>query len=165
MSATKTSIRLRTSDYFPKTVRAIGTLFCVFGLAMIWTAPIIGALFLFITAVTFTTHYGFEINTRPNSFREYVWVLSWKDGKVAPFKSIEFLFLQEGKHTFLTYGLKEKTLPAYEAYIKFEGRNEVHFLTDTNKERLISKIKPISEFISVEIMDYTSGEPVTLFTP
>jgi hypothetical protein len=161
----KDIIRLRMAPYFPKTVRAIGVVFCIFGLAMIWTSPIIGLLFLFITAVTLTTHYGFEINIKPNSFREYVWVLGWRDGKMAPFKAIEFLFIQEGKFTFLTYGLREKTLPANEAYVKFEGRNEVHFLTDTNKERLLNRIKPVSEFLSVEVKDYTEGNPVVVFTP
>ena len=165
MLATKTTIRFKTSDYFPKTVRAIGALFCIFGLAMIWTVPVIGLLFLFITAVTFTTHYGFEVNTRPNSFREYVWVLNWKDGRAAPFNAIEFLFIQPGQHTFLTYGLREKTLPAFEGYVKFEGRNEVHFITDTNKERLITRMKPLSRFISVEIKDYSDGQPETVFVP
>ena len=165
MPKEKLSLRIKTSNYFPKTVRAIGALFCIFGLAMIWTVPVIGLLFLFITAVTFTTHYGFELNTKPNSFREYVWVLGWKDGKTAPFKSIEFLFIQKGQHTFLTYTLKERTLPAFEAYVKFEGRNEVHFLTDTDKERLINKMKPVSQFVSVEIKDYSDGQPVTVFTP
>ena len=165
MPSSKNFIRLKTSDYFPKTVRAIGVLFSIFGLTMIWTVPVIGLLFLFITAVTFTTHYGFEINTNPNSFREYVWVLNWKDGKTAPFKSIEFLFIQPGKHTFLTYGLKEKILPAFEGYVKFEGRNEVHFLTDISKERLILKMKPLSQFLSVDIRDYSEGQPTTVYTP
>jgi hypothetical protein len=158
-------IRIRNTPYFPKTVRAIGVVFCIFGLAMIWTSPIIGLLFLFITAVTLTTHYGFEIRINPNSFREYVWVLGWRDGKVVPFKSIEFLFIQEGKFTFLTYGLKERTLPASEGYVKFEGRNEVQFLMDTDKERLVQRIKPVSEFLSVDIKDYSEGPPVIVFTP
>ena len=165
MPKARTITRIKTSNYFPKTVRAIGALFCIFGLAMVWTSPIIGLLFLFITAVTISTHYGFELNTKPNSFREYVWVLGWKNGKVEPFKSIEFLFIQQGKFTFLTYGLKEKTLPAFEAYVKFEARNEVHFLTDTIKERLINKIIPIAQFINVEIKDYSDGLPETIFTP
>ena len=165
MPKKKNFIRLKASNYFPKTVRAIGALFCIFGLAMVWTSPIIGLLFLFITAVTITTHYGFEVNTAPNSFREYVWVLGWKDGKVAPFKSIEFLFIQQGQYTFLTIGLKEKTLPAYEAYVKFEARNEVHFLTDTSKERLIGKIMAVAQFIQVEIKDYSAGQPIIVFTP
>lgn len=165
MAKTKDYIRLKSSSYFPKTVRVIGVLFSIFGLAMIWTSPVIGLLFLFITAVTFTTHYGFEINTKPNSFREFVWVLGWRDGKVAPYKSIEFLFIQKGKHTFLTYGLRERTLPAFEAYVKFEARNEVHFLTDINKEKLISKITLIAEFLSVEIRDYSDGNPITIYVP
>lgn len=165
MPNVKTFIRIKSSNYFPKTVRAIGALFCIFGLAMIWTSPIIGLLFLFITAVTITTHYGFEVNTQPTSFREYVWVLGWKDGKIASFKSIEFLFIQPGNFTFLTYSLKEKTLPAFEAYVKFEDRNEVHFLTDTKKDRLLTKITPLAQLTNVEIRDYSDGKPVTVFAP
>lgn len=165
MAKDKGYIRLKSSNYFPKTVRVIGVLFCIFGLAMIWTSPVIGLLFLFITAVTFTTHYGFEINTKPNSFREYVWVLGWRDGKISPFKAIEFLFIQRGNHTFLTFGLRERTSPAFEAYVKFEGRNEVHFLTEVDKDKLISKIITLAKFLSVEIKDYSDGNPVTIYTP
>jgi len=161
----KNFIRIKTVPYFPKTVRAIGMVFCIFGLAMIWRSPVIGLLFLFIAAVTLTTHYGFEININPNSFREYVWVLGWKDGQLAPFKAIEFLFVQGGTYTFLTYGLQEKTLPASEAYLKFEGRNEVQFLVDTDKERLVMRMKPISEFLSVEVKDYSNGYPTIIFNP
>ena len=84
---------------------------------------------------------------------------------MAPFKAIEFLFVQGGTYTFLTYGLKEKTLPASEAYVKFEGRNEVQFLFDTDKERLITRMKPISEFLSVEVKDYSNGHPTVVFSP
>ena len=165
MAKENTTLRIKTSNYFPKTVRAIGAIFCIFGLAMIWTVPLIGILFLFITAVTFTTHYGFEIKVKPNSFREFVWILGVKDGKISPFKAVEFLFIQQGKYSYLTYGLKEKILPAFEAYLKFEGRNEVHFLTDTNKERLINKMMLMANFLIVEIKDYSEGNPITLYTP
>ena len=140
-------------------------MFCIFGLAMIWTSPVIGLLFLFITLVIFTTHYGFEINLHPNSFREYVWVLGWMDGGKTAFKSIEFLFIQRGKFTFLTYSLQEKEQPAFEGYLKFEGRNEVHALTEVNKEKLIAKMENLANSLKVSIKDYSDGNPVTIFSP
>jgi hypothetical protein len=158
-------VGLKTVSYFPKTVRAIGAVFCIFGLAMIWATPIIGLLFVFITGVIFTTHYGFEISVGPNAFREFVWVLGWKDGKKNPFKAVEFIFIQPGKFTYLTYGLRERTLPAFEGYIKFEGRNEVQVLTEVNKDKLLQKLKSIAEFLKVPIRDYSDGNPVTIFEP
>jgi hypothetical protein len=163
--ATKKVIQIKTSSYFPKTVRAIGAIFCIFGLAMIWTSPVIGLLFIFITTVIFTTHYGFEINLNPNAFREFVWVLGWKEGRPAPFKSIEFLFIQQGKLTFLTYVLREKELPAFEGYLKFENRNEVQILTDVSKDRLIAKMKNLAINLNVPIKDYSEGNPVEVFSP
>jgi len=165
MSSDKITIRIKTTSYFPKTVRAIGAVFCIFGLAMIWTSPIIGLLFLFITAVIFTTHYGFEVNLNPNSFREFVWVLGWKEGRRLPFKAIEFLFIQKGKMIFLTYSLQEKELPAFEGYIKFEDRNEAHVLTDLKKEKIVSKMKNIADSLNVPIKDYSDGTPITVFSP
>ena len=158
-------ISIKRSSYFPKTVRAIGAVFCIFGLAMVWTSPIIGLLFIFITAVIFTTHYGFEIVLNPNSFREFVWVLGWKDGKKTVFKTIEFLFIQRGKVTFLTYALQEKEMPAFECYLKFEDRNEFHAFTDVDKEKLISKMKNLASKLNVEVKDYSDGNPVTIFKP
>src|SRR5436190_4671100 len=143
MNPTK-QIGLKTVPYFPKTVRAIGAVFCIFGLAMIWATPVLGLLFVFITGVIFTTHYGFEISTSPNASREFVWGLGWKDGKKNPFKTVEFLFVQPGKFTYLTYGLREKTLPSFEGYIIYEGRNEVQLLTEVSKEKLVQKLKSIA---------------------
>src|SRR5689334_20128729 len=157
------AISVKTSPYFPKTVKAIGAVFFIFGLAMIWTTPVIGALFIFIASVISSTHYGFEINSNPNSFREFVWVLGWKEGKKLPFKSIEFLFIQPCKFTFLTYGLREKTVEAFEGYIKFEGRNEVEVLKDVNKDRLVVKLTRLAEFFNVDIRDYSDGNPITIF--
>jgi hypothetical protein len=163
MNKRSSTIRVKTSSYFPKTVKAIGAVFFIFGLAMIWTTPVIGVLFIFITAVIFSTHYGFEINSSPNSFREFVWVLGLKEGKKLPFKSIEFFFIQPAKLVFLTYSLQEKALPAYEGYIKFEGRNEVEILKDVNKDRLISKLINLAQHLNVDIRDYSDGNPVTIF--
>lgn len=163
MNKNSSPISVKTLPYFPKTVKAIGAVFFIFGLAMVWTTPVIGLLFIFITTVIFTTHYGFEINANPNSFREFVWVLGWKEGKKEPFKSIEFLFIQPGKFTFLTYGLRERTLPAHEGYIKFEGRNEVEILKDVNKEKLTMKLRGLAENLNVDIIDYSDGNPVTIF--
>jgi hypothetical protein len=159
------SVKIKTNSYFPKTVRAIGAVFCIFGLAMIWSSPFIGLLFLFITIVIFTTHYGFEIILGPNSFREFVWVLGWMDGRKSPFKAIDFLFIQCGTFRYLTYSLKEKETNAFEGYMKFEGRNEVHILTDIKKDLLILKLKNLASHLNVPILDYSDGEPVRLFSP
>jgi hypothetical protein len=165
MGGKNSNITLKTSSYFPKTVRAIGALFCIFGLAMIWTLPVIGLLFLFITAVTFTTHYGFEISLAPNSFREFVWVLGWKDGKKTSFNSVEFLFIQSGKFSFLTYTLKEKQLPAFEGYLKFEGRNEVHAITDVSRDKLVARLRPMADYLQIPILDYSEGVQKTVYSP
>jgi hypothetical protein len=156
------SLRIKTANFFPKTVRAIGAIFGIFGLAMVWTSTVLGLLFIFIALVIYTTHYGFEINTSPNFFREYVWVLGYKEGKKSPFKAIEFLFIQRGSFRFLTYSLKEKELPAYEGYLKFEGRNEVQMLTEVSKEMLITKLKNLAAPLDVEIKDYSEGNPVVI---
>jgi hypothetical protein len=162
MERTTHSLHVKTANFFPKTVRAIGAVFGIFGLAMVWTSTILGLLFIFIAVVIYTTHYGFEINTNPNSFREYVWVLGYKEGKKSPFKAIEFLFIQRGHFRFLTYSLGEKELPAFEGYLKFEGRNEVQMLTDINKEILITKLKTLAKPLNVEIKDYSDGNPVVI---
>lgn len=161
----KNIIQVKTTYYFPKTVRAIGAVFCIFGLAMIWATPVVGLLFIFVTTVIFSTHYGFEIILGANTFREFVWVLGWKDGKRSGFKAIEFFFIQPGKFSFLTYALSERTVSAFEGYIKFDGRNEVHILTDTSKERLIAKIEALAKKLEVPIRDYSEGNPIDLFTP
>jgi hypothetical protein len=157
--------KIKTSSYFPKTVRAIGAMFGIFGLAMIWTGPVIGMLFLFIAAVIFTTHYGFEFELNPNNYREFVWVLGWMDGKKIPFKAVDFLFIQRGKFSYLTFTLQERERPAFEGYIKFEGRNEAQVLTDISKDKLINKLKTLANHIGVPILDYSEGNPVQIFSP
>jgi hypothetical protein len=162
MNKSKLTWRVKTASYFPKTVRAIGAVFGIFGLAMVWESPIIGLLFVFITTVIFTTHYGFEINLGPNYIREYVWVLGFREGKKSPFKSIEFLFIQRGQFRFLTYLLREKEMEAYEGYLKFEGRNEVQMLIDPSKDNLVRKLQNLANTLHVEIKDYSEGTPIVI---
>lgn len=161
----KQIIRFKTAYYFPKTVRAIGAIFGLFGLAMVLTSPVLGLLFMFITLVIFTTHYGFEISVQPNSVREYIFVLGFKEGKRSPFNSIEFIFVQPGKLRYLTYSLMEKENDCVEAYLKFEGRNEMMMLAMAKKENLITAVKNIAARLKVEIRDYSDGNPVTIFEP
>lgn len=146
-------------------MRAIGAVFGIFGLAMIWTGPVLGLLFLFISTVIFTTHYGFEMVLDPNSYREFVWVLGWIEGRKIPFKAVDYLFIQKGKYSYLTYTLREKEIDAFEGYVKFEGRNEAQVLTDISKENLIHKLMNLANQIRVPIFDYTEGNPIQIFPP
>jgi len=156
------TLRVKTAYFFPKTIRAIGAMFCIFGLAMVWTTTILGLLFIFIAVIIFNTHYGFEIHTGPNYFREYVSVFGLKEGKKLPFKAIEFIFIQRGNFRFLTYTLREKELPAFEAYLKFEGRNEIQMLTEVNKDNLLNKLRNLAKPLNVPIKDYSDGDPVVI---
>ena len=165
MTTSRQTIRFKTAYYFPKTVRAIGAVFGLFGLAMVLTSPVLGLLFVFITLVIFTTHYGFEIAVQPNSVREYISVLGFKDGKRSPFNAIEFIFIQPGKLRFLTYSLREKESDCTEAYLKFEGRNEMMMLALVKKENLVNIMKGIASRLKVEIRDYSEGNPVVIYEP
>jgi hypothetical protein len=159
------AIRFKTAYYFPKTVRSIGAVFGLFGLAMAWTSPILGLLFLFITLVIFTTHYGFEIELKPNTVREYIFVLGFREGKRSPFKEAEFIFVQPGKLRFLTYALREKEVDGFEAYLKFEGRNEMLMLALEKKDKLIAIMRGVATRLQVPIRDYSDGNPITVFEP
>lgn len=154
--------RIKTAYYFPKIIRLLGAIFSIFGLAMVWTAPIIGSLFLFITLVIFSTHYGFEIQLGTNQFREFVWVLGYKDGRKHAFKAAEFIFIQPGKWKTLSYTLKEKDVEGYEAYLKFEGRNEQLVIHHANKEHLVQLMRQLSNYLKVPIKDYSDGNPVII---
>ena len=165
VTQSKQSIRIKTSYYFPKTVRAIGAVFGLFGLAMVWTSPILGLLFVFITVVIFTTHYGFEISVHPNYVREYISVLGFYEGKKSPYKAVEFVFIQPGQLRFLTYWLSEKVSDGFEAYIKFDGRNEIMILAMHRKEDLIHVMKGMATRLQVPIRDYTDGIPVPIYEP
>jgi hypothetical protein len=159
------SIYFKTAYYFPKTVRAIGAVFGLFGLAMLLSSPVLGALFMFITLVIFTTHYGFEIEMQPNAVREYIGILGFRNGKRNAFKDVEFIFIQSGKLRYLTYALREKEVEGFEAYLKFEGRNEMLMLALEKKDRLVATMKGIASRLHIPIRDYTSGEPITVFKP
>lgn len=132
---------------------------------MVISAPVLGALFAFITIVIFTTHYGFEIEVKPNFVREYISILGFRNGKRSSFKEAEFIFIQPGKIRFLTYALQEKELDGFEAYVKFEGRNEVLILTNEKKDKLINIVKSGALLLHVPIRDYTDGNPITVFEP
>lgn len=163
MTSTKQILRFKTAYYFPKTIRAIGAIFGLFGLAMMLTSPVLGVLFMFITMVIFTTHYGFEIAIKPNSIREYISVLGFREGKRNPFNAIDFIFIQPGKIRYLTYLLGERESDCYEAYLKFEGRNEMMMMAIIKKENLVSSMRGIASRLQVPIRDYSDGNPVVIY--
>lgn len=165
VTKSKQTIHIKTSYYFPKAVRAIGAVFGLFGLAMIWTSPVLGLLFIFITVVIFTTHYGFEIMVQPNSVREYISVLGFKEGRRSPYNSIEFIFIQPGQLRYLSYTLSEKVSDGFEAFLKFEGRNEMLVLALLRKETLVQSMKSVATRLQVPIRDYTDANPIIIFEP
>lgn len=59
----------------------------------------------------------------------------------------------------------EKENDCVEAYLKFEGRNEMMMLAMAKKENLITAVKNIAARLKVEIRDYSDGNPVTIFEP
>ena len=165
VTSSRQTVRFKTAYYFPKPVRAIGSVFGIFGLAMIFTSPVLGGLFLFITVVIFTTHYGFEITLKPNGVREYIFLLGFREGKGSPFNAIDFIFIQPGRMRYLTYTLGEHVSDCFEAYLKFEGRNEIMMLTHIRRDSLLQQARQVATRLQVPIRDYTDGNPTIIYEP
>lgn len=65
-----------------------------------------------------------------------------------------------------TMGLKAATTTVvkevYDAYLKFSDEEKIHVLTANHKDKIITKLHPVSKALKIDLVDYTIGEAKVL---
>lgn len=154
-------IDFKTSPFFSWHVQlaAIGLL--VIGV-VVFEKSILGGSIIFLACVLiYTTHYRLHIDLDKKVYRDYLWIMGLKDGKLRTFHTLSYFFIKKNKVS-QTMGLKAATSTVvkevYDAYLKFSDEEKIHVLTANDKNKIITKLHPVSKTLQIDLVDYTDGE-------
>jgi hypothetical protein len=134
-----------------------------FGL-MTGTYWLIGVGFL-ISILCLTSFYKVEINTSEKWFKEYTWILGIKVGERVPYKTLDYLFINVGKVTETINSrikTKTKTRDEYRGFIKFDGKEKIHILTNGDYKKLAKDLTELAKTLNTHLIDYSSGHQIQL---
>ena len=149
-------IDFRTSGYFPGSIMFLGILLLGAGIIIFLKSWIAGVI-LFLTGVTiFTTHNRLRIDLESKVFLDYLWVLGFKRGTICPFESLQYIFIRkvmvsQKMNTRVSTTTIRKEV--YKGYLKFSEENKIFLAENEQKERLVAKLRIISEKLHVEVVD------------
>jgi hypothetical protein len=155
------TIDFKTSPFFSWHVQIAAIGFMVIGV-IVFEKSILGGSIIFLACVLiYTTHYRLHIDLDKKVYREYLWIMGLKDGKLRNFHALLYFFIKKNKVS-QTMGLKAANTTVvkevYDTYLKFSDEEKIHILTANQKDKIITKLHPISRALLIDLVDYTDGE-------
>ncbi len=155
-------VDFKTSGYFSGNIIFLGLAFFVVALPALFVKIGFGLILLLLSILILTTHYRLTIDFDNKVFRDYLWIMSFKNRGEQKFERIEYVFLKENRvSTTMQLRVSSSTIhkQVYDGYLKFSEEEKIHLLTKDSKKDLVAKLRDISTMLNVEIIDYTEGEP------
>lgn len=150
----KNKISINLGFYFPFSMMFLGILGCVSGLVLLIPRPLIALPLLLIGAIILSARYRVDISLTALTYHDYLWIAGFKKGKKGKFQSIDCLYITKTKYsqrvnsrisTMTKYGTQ------YNGYIRFDT-DDVHLLSNDNKEKVVSKLRKVSEKLKGDIV-------------
>lgn len=118
-----------------------------------------------ISILSLTSFYKVEINTTEKWYKEYTWVLGLHLGERVRYQTIDYLFINVGKvsETMRARGQSSTvTRDEYRGFIKFDGKEKIHILTNGDYKRLAKEMTEIAKKLNTHLIDYSSGHQIQL---
>lgn len=146
------------------TGRYFSPLFVLFGVVLIgvigWLLytgeTILPVVLIPVSAILLTTRKGIEIDLTDHLLNEYVQILGWKKPNKKNLGTIEGLFITKIKvsQTMNSHGGRRATVTddVYRSYL-ITDEEQTLLLENSDKQKLINKLLPVSNFLGVEIVD------------
>jgi hypothetical protein len=154
----KKVMSLKTGSYFEWHMKIAGAVFILVGIAWISQNLIGGALLIIAGLSTFLINYHFTIDTKEKVYQDGLTIFGLKLGRKNKYQSVEYLFLKTGKAS-RTYNSRIQssiiTYLEFNGYIRFSEDKKVHLISAKAKQDAIDKLVPLSNFLNVQIVDYT----------
>lgn len=122
---------------------------------------LIGLSLLIGGVLIFTTHYRLMIDLDRRVYRDYVWIMGIKHGKMASFEKIEYLFMKKSRTVQNMYARVYTTSlqkDVYDAYLRFSETEKLHLVTRESKRLLVKQVESLAAQLGVQVIDYTNGE-------
>ena len=151
---------IKTAEYFPIQFKYVAAFLVIASLPLIIEGGLrlVGVVLLVISVTILTIRYEFEIDKESGKYREYVRLLWMKLGKPVSYSNVEYCYITASKYSQkMQLKAANTTLSGVEmnAYLKFSDGEKIHIARGRNKEKIISKISKITDYLGIEIVDHT----------
>ncbi|PSR52247.1 hypothetical protein AHMF7605_01265 [Adhaeribacter arboris] len=156
----------KTVSYFSGTTGFITVGLLIFSIGLLPTYYFLfGVSILFLLLIVFTTHYGLEINVRDKTFKQYLWILGYKQSRIHSYDLIEYAFIQSSKVSRTLYSTATSTTfssRVYNGYLKFSEENKIHLIQASEKEAVLNKLHFLARDLKIEIVDFTDADSISI---
>lgn len=161
------SVDFKTANYFTGMPYLLGIILTPAGLLLVFSPQIIVGAFLLVAGIVIiTTHYRLLIDYRLKVHIEYISIVGIKVGaEKKSFVDLQYLFVKKSRVSqTLNSRASSTTIQKfqYDGFLKFSEDDKLHLMTLENKAALIKNLKAIASKLKVNILDYSSENPVEI---
>lgn len=152
-------MEIRLGRSFPPVTRFFSLPIALFGLYILFIAPILGITIVAVCSFIWSTSYGFETNKFTEEFREYGSALGIKWGKwqkMDQFPDITILTLKEGYTVRSRLYLSTTVMESYYGIYLLTSSHRTKILVNKFKDLQKAKdfITPIALELNKEVVQY-----------
>lgn len=158
-------IDVKTSPFFPWIIKFLGLVLVCSAVVVVFFHFLLGLALLIGGVVIFTTHYRLTIDLHQRVYRDYVWIIGIKHGKIASFENIDYLFIKKSRtvqHMYVGVNTTSVRKDVYNAYLRFSETQKIHLVTRESKRLLVKQVKTLAAQLGVQVIDYSNGEGTIL---
>jgi hypothetical protein len=157
----KNVIDIKFGPLFPWPFQFLAGILLIIGLAILLEKTILSIIMILGSGFVLSGYSGTEIDKTEKAYREYNAFLFIKIGKKIKYIGIEKIFINTSKvkqqlYTAHTSHSSVFTNTEFNGYVKFEDGTKIQLLSNPKKEKLVSELQKIAEFLNVQVEDNIS---------
>jgi len=152
-------INLIAERLFPFQFQLFGVLLLIGGLITIIGFPYVSPLLILLSLMIFTGYRGVQLKPEEKLYRSFNSFFLLKFGKWKVYDSVEKIYINPVKtsqriYSRVTEGIDVKGLE-YHAFMLFNNNTKEFLASNKKKNKLINKLKPLSQAFQLNIIDNT----------
>lgn len=147
----KTRIDIFTHHYFPYYMIILGIVLTPLIVIPVYPLLSVGAGVLSILLLS--THFRLSIDLHRKTYRVYLWILGFKNGREENYQSMEYLYINK-LHREDEYGLVARmsySKVIYAAYVKLADGATLFIGESTKEHKLLTKAEMLSKKLGIEM--------------
>jgi hypothetical protein len=153
-------INIRSDYLLPWPFRLVGLLAIFLGIATIHLNPWISAVLVIVSLFSIPLHEGTDVDPVRKQYREYIAWFFIKTGSFLKYPGIESVFITRSKEKQQLYTAHTTHSSVFEnvfynAYLKFSHGEKIHLQKAKDKNKLLQRIKPLTDALTVDVIDYS----------
>jgi hypothetical protein len=133
------------------------------GIYLLLAHPIWGALLILTAAVIPTTAYTTRVDLQKRTFDDYLFFLGLKlQRETGRFEFVNEIVISKGDHQYKAASrVSDRTVHFndYTATLIYNNDRALDLLTETDKKKLIKKIRNLAKYLAVPVKDHAVAEP------